>query len=297
MSFIVKEGEVVALFVAILWAFTATLFTLAGRRLGAYFVNTFRLILASIYLIITHKIMSDFYFPTNIKDSSIFYLSISGIIGLAIGDSLLFQSFLYIGTQRAMVIMSSWPLFSSLFALIFLGEKLSFIEFMGILLIVLGIAIIVSLKHEGERLQIKKRGITYALLGAICQAVGILLSKVGLMEGVSSLSGALIRMVSASIFMFLFFILNKRTKQSFKVDLKGYLYLFAGSIVGPFLGMWLSLIAVVRTKVGIASALMTTSPVLLIPLSFFLLKEKLKFLTILGTFLTVIGGIFLFLPN
>lgn len=294
-----KSGEIAALTTAVLWAFTATFFTISGRHIGSKWVNLLRLILASLYLMVTHKVVYDTFLPNFFENNGWIYLAISGIIGLALGDSLLFQSFLDIGTQKSMVIMSSWPLFSTLLAFIFLKESLNSVEIYGVILVVIGISFVLSSKVQSHSEVRPVRGVFLSFGGAICQAVGILFAKEGLSKGLSPLSGTVVRMIFATIFMVIFSVFLKALSKNKgrQLNLKGLLFAFLGSIVGPFLGVWLSLYAVSHAKVGVASALMTTSPVLLIPLSAFILEEKLRKWVIVGTFITVIGSILLFISK
>lgn len=294
-----KAGEIAALSTAILWAFTATFFTLAGRRIGSNAVNLLRLTLATCYLLITHWLIYGSPVPDFSLSNEWFYLGISGAIGLALGDSLLFQSFLDLGTQKAMVIMSSWPIFSSIMAFFFFGESLNAFELMGIVLTISGISIVITAKVESVHEVRPVRGVVLALGGAFCQAVGILFAKEGLMKGLPSLSGTVMRMIFATITMIIFSLCMKalKEKRESRLDPKGLMFAFFGSIVGPFLGVWLSLYAVSHAKVGVASALMTTSPVLLIPLSAMFLGDKLRKSVILGTFITVVGSALLFVSK
>ncbi len=294
-----KAGEIAALSTAILWAFTATFFTLAGRRIGSNAVNLLRLVLATGYLLISHWLIYGSPVPDLSLKHEWLYLGISGAIGLALGDSLLFQSFLDLGTQKAMVIMSGWPIFSSVLAFFFFGENLNSFELAGIVLTVTGISIVITGKVESIHEVRPVRGVILALGGALCQAIGILFAKEGLMKGLPSLSGTVMRMIFATLTMIIFSLclraMQEKTRR--KLDPKGLMFAFFGSIVGPFLGVWLSLYAVSHAKVGVASALMTTSPVLLIPLSAMFLGDKLRKSVILGTFITVIGSILLFVSK
>ncbi|MCX7830606.1 MAG: DMT family transporter, partial [Acidobacteria bacterium] len=251
-----KSGEIAALTTAVLWAFTATFFTIAGKHIGSKWVNLFRLVLASFYLLIAHYIAYGKLLPDFSENNGWIYLAISGAIGLALGDSLLFQSFLDIGTQKSMVIMSSWPLFSTLLAYIFLNESLNYVEIYGVILIVIGICFVVSSKVEPHSEPRPLRGVFLSLGGAVCQAAGILLAKKGLNEGLSSLSGTVIRMIFAALSMIVFSIFLKALsgEKAKSLNFKGMFFAFLGSIVGPFLGVWLSLYAVGHAKVGVASA-------------------------------------------
>ena len=79
----------------------------------------------------------------------------------------------------------------------------------------------------------------------------------------------------------------------FKKD--ALIFIIIGSIIGPFLGITFSLIAVANTFVGIASTLMATVPIVMLPFVYYYYKEKISLISILGAFVAVIGIAILFL--
>jgi drug/metabolite transporter (DMT)-like permease len=68
-----------------------------------------------------------------------------------------------------------------------------------------------------------------------------------------------------------------------------------GAVVGPLLGVSASLLAVQHAEVGVASTLMALPPVIILPISYFLLKERIGWQAILGTVLAIAGVAVLFL--
>ncbi|MCZ7665741.1 MAG: DMT family transporter [Chloroflexi bacterium] len=70
--------------------------------------------------------------------------------------------------------------------------------------------------------------------------------------------------------------------------------MLAGAFTGPFLGIWLSLIAVSLTRLGIASTLMALPPVILIPVEYFIFKRPVSNRGIIGTLLAFVGVMLLF---
>ena len=72
-------------------------------------------------------------------------------------------------------------------------------------------------------------------------------------------------------------------------------YLFMGSLVGPFLGVWLSLVAIQNTSVGIASTLMSLAPIFLLPVGKIIFKEPIGWRAVAGTVLALGGVAMLFL--
>jgi drug/metabolite transporter (DMT)-like permease len=75
-------------------------------------------------------------------------------------------------------------------------------------------------------------------------------------------------------------------------DRKAMVGLGVGSFFGPFLGVSLSLLAVQSTKAGIAAAIMSIVPILIIAPSALIFKERIKAKDVVGSVVAV-GGVFL----
>ena len=71
------------------------------------------------------------------------------------------------------------------------------------------------------------------------------------------------------------------------------LMLSGGAVAGPFLGVSLSLLAVHRTEAGVASAIMSITPVLLLPIAH-LRGDRVTAQAVAGTLLAVAGVAVLF---
>jgi drug/metabolite transporter (DMT)-like permease len=65
--------------------------------------------------------------------------------------------------------------------------------------------------------------------------------------------------------------------------------LLGGAIAGPFLGVWLSMMAIQSARIGIASTLMAMTPVLSLPLVRIVFKERVTVRAVLGTFVAMVG--------
>jgi drug/metabolite transporter (DMT)-like permease len=280
-------GELLSLYCAISWAFTAILFTSASKKIGVTNVNFIRLIFAFILLGITLLISKSYFIPSFSNIHSWFWLSLSGIIGFIFGDLFLFKSYLKIGFNQARLIMTLVPIFSSIFSFIILKEQPSFKQSIGILITVLGIIIAL---HKDKFLKIFNIGILFACLGALGQALGLVLSKYGL-KNLDAFSGVQIRIFS-SIIVFIFILtFQKKCLKFFKAfnDKKAILNVFIGTFIGIYLGVSLGLLALTYTKVSVASTIMATVPIILIPISIFFYKYKISLKEIIGTFVSILG--------
>lgn len=291
-------GEIAALITALLWSGTSIVFTEASIRAGSFYVNVTRLIIANICLALTILI---FQVEINISTSQLFNLILSGFIGLVIGDTFLFKAFQYIGARLSMLIMSLVPGMSALLAYIFLGEKISAIGIVGMLITISGISIVVLNRSEkpSSSYKIDYSGIFYAVMGALGQAIGLIFAKIAFNESdINGFVAAFIRISSSVLFIYPLFILITRIKNPFSVfknNKTAFTYTLIGSIIGPFFGITFSLIAVAHTKVGIASTLMSTVPIIMLPMVKFYYKENLSWIAILGAFLAVGGIVLLFM--
>jgi len=291
-------GEIAALVTALLWSGTSIVFTEASVRVGSFYVNVARLIIAMFCLALTVLI---FQIEINLSASQILNLILSGIIGLVIGDTFLFKAFQNIGARLSMLIMASVPGISAILAFIFLGEKISFTGIIGMLITILGISIVVLNRQEkpSSDYKIDYIGIFYAFMGAVGQAVGLIFAKNAFNESdINGFLAAFIRISSSVIFMYPLFVFITKIKNPFSIfrnNKVALTYTLIGSVIGPFFGITFSLISVAHTKVGIASTLMSTVPIIMLPLVKFYYKEKLTWIAIIGAFLAVGGVAMLFL--
>lgn len=291
-------GEIAALGTALCWSIGSIFFTISSRRIGHHVVNRLRLVVGLILLSITHYAITGQLIPQEVTSYHWFWFGLSGIVGFAIGDTMLFKSFVLIGPRLSMLMMSLVPVFGTLIAWLFLHEVLDLTTILAIIITLIGITWVILSRSKDTR---KKRHYTIGLLcgvgGAFGQALGLILSKQGLANNFPALDGNIIRIFIAAITVWLFSLFHGTIPTTFRAlkDQKAALTMSTGALLGPFLGVWLSLIAVQLTYVGIASTLMALSPVLLIPLSYLVFKEKITLAAILGTIVTVIGVALIFL--
>lgn len=286
-------GEIAALITAVLWSVTSIVFTEASLRVGSLLVNITRLVLAAVYLTLAIIILR---IEINISFNQFMNLAISGFIGLVFGDGFLFKSFQYIGARISMLIMALVPAMSTLLAYIFLGETISAIAIGGIFITLFGIAIVVlerGNKVEGKT-SVSFIGIFYGFLGAVGQAIGIIFAKEAFNQGpINGFLATQVRIISSLVFFIPLFFFVKQIKSPIKKfldDKKALIFTAIGSFVGPFLGITFSLIAISNAKIGIASTLMATVPIIMLPMVHFYYKEKLSVVSIIGALIAV-GGI------
>lgn len=292
-------GELAALATAICWSLSATFFEISGKKVGSLAVNYIRLITGFILICLFTLFTRGYLLPIDANSKNWIFLSISGLIGFFIGDLFLFQSYLELGSRVSMLIMASSPPITALLGFIVFGEKLSFLNMLGMIITLLGIAIVIlSRADEDNKVKVNYsiKGLSYAFLGALGQAVGLIFSKLG-MGSYNPFAATQIRIIAGFIGFTVLILYSKKLediKKAFK-DKKALITITIGSIFGPFVGVGLSLLSLQHTTAGISSTITSITPVTIIPLSIYVFKEKIKVKEIMGAIITVIGVAILFL--
>ncbi len=291
-------GEFAALATAICWSVTSVVFTAAGRRIGALQVNLYRLPLAVLLLTLTYFGLVG---GSEVPLSAVFWLAVSGVVGLAIGDTFLFQAMVSIGARLSMLLLSLAPPMTAILAFLFLGERISLVGVLGIGITLAGVSWVVAERTprtSGRRVRISGKGVLLGIFSALGQAVGLIFAKKGLVPEMHPLLATLVRMLSASLILWPLSLLIGRVKNPFALfrrDRTALRLVLTGVVFGPFLGVTLSLLSVKYTDTGVAATIMSTVPVLMLPLVVFYEKEHVSWRAVLGAVITVIGIALLFL--
>jgi len=300
-------GQVFALLTALCWAQNSLIYSHLGKKAGSDAVTHIRLWLALPIMLVVNFLFTGEVLPQDLPIAAFVYIFISGLLGFFVADLFLFRAFVEIGAREALVVMTTSPIFSLLFSRIFLKETLSWIKISGILIILAGVIWVIFEENidenKGRKINAapfrnhRFRGVLYALFGALTQAVGLIFAKKGMLDGVHPVSTNLIRITAGLAGLFIYSLIRKKVKSDFKSFQNGkmLLFLFFAVIVGPVLGIILSLYALNWAPVGIVTTLMQVSPIMLLPVDIFILKKKVSARAAFGTLLAVGGAALLFL--
>ncbi|MER2599252.1 MAG: DMT family transporter [Caldilineales bacterium] len=298
--------ELAAVAASALWSLTSIQFTLAGRRVGSSAVNYARLVLALLYLSLTHWFVTGQVWPVDASREHWLWMSLSGVVGLTLGDAALYQGYVLIGPRRTQLMMTSAPMFTTLAAWVLWRERLSLLQLLAIAITIGGIVWVVSEPRQGiSRQQFAgdhdpaayRKGVLLGVVAAVCQAIGLLLSREGLNDGFLPLSATVIRMAAATAAIVIISAARGETRRVWQhwQDRRALWLIGGGALTGPYIGVWLSMVAVQHGAMGIASTLLALAPVLLIPLSAWFFGERITQRSVLGTVLTLVGVGMIFL--
>lgn len=288
-------GELAAIGTAIFFALSATVFAIAGRGAGASAVNRSRLLLAALIATGIYWGTHGEPLPSDLPESAWLWLAVSGVLGLALGDDFLFRAYVLIGPRLAMLVFALSPAIAAGLSWVIFDETLSTLEIAGIALTLAGVAWVVT---EPKRPSPDVPGHSYgwgialALGGAFGQALGLITAKAGLGHGASPQAANCIRLMAAAAAIWLVTAATGRARQSLLMwtrDRGASAYTVLGALFGPIAGVWLSLVAIERAPIGVASTLMSLTPLFLLPLGRIVFQEPITFRAVAGTIVALAG--------
>jgi drug/metabolite transporter (DMT)-like permease len=298
-------GETAAVVTSCLWTTSSLCFTSAGRKIGSLSTNAYRTLIALGFLVIAHLVLLGTIFPLA-NNQQWFWMGISGVVGLGMGDGGLFAAYVMIGPRRSVLVMALAPIFASIGAFLMLDELLPQLAIIGIAVTLAGVVIVIQEEdeHSGEVSASKKAkvyGLFSALIGAIGQGAGLVLAKKGidLNPGMTlnPLSAALMRLILGALSIWAGMLLAGKLpelREAIK-SRDGMNNTALGAFIGPFLGITLSMVAVTYTETGIAQTLMSLMPVLIIPTVWIVYRQRTSWRGIVGAAIAVVGVAILFL--
>ncbi|MBB47426.1 MAG: hypothetical protein CMJ33_02515 [Phycisphaerae bacterium] len=297
------------------WVITSLSFTTAGKRFGSTSVNVVRSVLAAIFLLLLVAHLSGSFFPFQFS-LEIILLAVSGILGLAVGDQLIFASFNRAGPRLTLLVLNLVPVATAFLAWPLLNEPLNPYGWTGMLLTIVGVAWVV-VDQPGDRDEILKvdgnysprLGVILALMGVVSVSIGNVLAKQGMAPGdgpdrigalvaqdVRMLAGALAILVMAAIAG----ACSKRigtpplpdpSQRPGMALATGTLLI--GTALGPILGIILFLYSAALIKLAVTTTIVALTPVAILPFSHLVEHSPVTRKAVLGAMLGVAGVVLL----
>lgn len=291
------QGELAALGAALCWAVASTIYGYLGQKIPPVGLNLLKGILAIALLLLTLFIQSLLKLDQNLFQWNIVSLGLlmlSGVIGIAIGDTAFFSCLNRLGARKALLMETLAPPLTAILALFFLNENLSIITWSGILLTVLGIAWVITerVSDQNSTPSNLKQGLGFGLLAALSQATGATLSRLALTQmEISPLWSSLWRMLGGVSVLLLCLPFYRPTVHLMFNAIKSksfFAIILATTFLGTYLGIWLQQTSLKFTQAGIAQALSSTSPLLILPIVV-MLGDRVSFRAILGVIISLAG--------
>jgi len=284
-------GEALSILCAIFWAFAVIFFRKSGETVHPLALNVFKNSLAIGLFIITSLVLGQALLPFfPFKIYLLFILS--GALGIALGDTLFFNSLNRLGAGLTGIVTCMYSPFIITMSVVILGETLTILQIIGALLI---IAAVLIATYEKEKRKIEPKqlflGVLLGVLSSLATAVGVIMIK-PLMNTYPLLWLTEIRLLGgivALIIVLLFYPKRNMVINSL-IQTHGWIYTIIGSFFGAFLAMFVWLAGFKYTQASIASALHETSTIFIFIFAALILKEPINLRRIIGIILAFIGS-------
>lgn len=300
-------GELSAILAALCWTITSLSMERFGKGYSPWALNALTKLGGLIAVSILAFALSGQLLP-GANAAQWGMLLLSGILGFSLGDGFLYAAYQTLGARRTLLIFSANPVLTALMGWGFLGEALKAVHILGILLAVGGIMWVIQAdmgrqarakdKKSGQQpaYSIAARGLVFAALATLGQASGALLSKAG-MANLEAIPAAQIRLMGGVFGMaVLLSVLGKWPALVPALQQRnGRISVSVSVVLGTLIGMVLSMLAIKNSQVAVASILMSLMPVMILPISAFFLKIRVRPREIYGAAVTLLGVALLFM--
>lgn len=279
-------GTLAALGSAASWALGAILFKRLGDQLSSPGMALVKSLLSAVLVGLLLLVVGF----DKIDTQALLWLVLSGVLGIALGDTLFFAALKELSPHTLVVLLTGGQVLTVLLAVLFLGEAPSLKVWLGIGLVLAGITVVVWAKLSEEQQTSQLRGIVLGILSVVCMSFSLVIAKKGLLN-ISAMEGLFVRMLAAGLAMFLFSAFRWRAGDWLAPFKQPGLFwqFFASVCVITFGGFWLSLLAIKHLDVSIANTLNSAEPLFVLPLGYFLLKEKITLAALAGSVIAVAG--------
>ncbi len=291
--------ELAALAAATCWALTGMIAPVPAAHLGALHFNRWRQVFGTLVLGALVTLNGTW---GSLSWSVVPALILSGMLGIFVGDSLLFTALNRLGPRRAGILFAMNAPMAALLSWIWLGETLDLTAVIGIGVTAAGVALAILFGNRGQvttGLEAIKGpllvGVGIGLGAALGQALGIVIARPLMVDGLDPFAASLLRVgVAAACLSVVLQLPYETLKPKAALTWKMAAYSASVGLIGLGLGMTLLLFALSGGKAGIISTISATTPVIILPMLWFKTGIRPTFGAWAGAGLVVLGMALLF---
>ncbi len=253
-------GVMFALTAALFWALATSLY----RQMAGYWSPASLALIKSVVSVVLFLLWfagAGLVFWQH-EATTLVWLLISGVIGIAIGDTAIFYALYRMNERETLIVAeTAAPIFVVLAAFVLLSESLSLLQLAGVVLVIVGVDSVIGLRRVGTRGSFDKIGVAFALLAASCQAFGMIVSRLFLTTtDISAEETAFWRLLGATLVLPVWIVLRReKLKPRVPLNTPAVVRLMTAILLGTFFGILLLQLAVASLPAGLAQALIATS--------------------------------------
>ena len=282
-------GEFYALACAVVWAAAVILFKKSGEHLAplplAFFKNLLGLSLMLLTLLLWHQGSIP-----SLSIADVGLLLVSGLLGIAVGDSLYLRALHRVGAAPVAVAQTLYSPFVILLSLAFLGERLGLNQWLGVGLVLVGVLAVSAHGSPGLSRRDLAWGMGEGIAAVFAMAAGIVMAK-PVLDRADFLAVVAVRMFAGVVGLFLV-LLRGEGLAGLRADLaavRDWRPIIAASVLGTYLSMMLWLAGYKYTKASIAAVLNELAAIFILLLAVLFLRERVSARQVMGVLLAVSG--------
>ena len=280
-------GVFAALGTALCWAIAARLFRGTGNAFSPLTMNFWKGLI-SIGILAAVLV---FVQPVSLSTSAIVWLLISGFIGIGIGDTCFFKALQSIGDSQAVLVAETLaPLFTALFAMAFIGEWITWQQWVGVAVVLLSVDMVIKARKRSTTHVFATSGYLYGVAAALCQAIGAVVSRDILSTGdIDAASAAFLRLVGGMVFVVPFIAITKTRYMPVMENGKRIWPTFVlATLLGTTAAIYLQMFAFAYAKAAVVQTLIATSALMSLGVAW-ALGEKATKATFMWSAVALVG--------
>ncbi|HEX9819494.1 MAG TPA: DMT family transporter [Methylomirabilota bacterium] len=282
-------GAACALGAALAWSVTSLLARTLMPHYGSVTINAVRSGIAGTLLVGCVVTLHGPAVLVTMSATTFVLLALSIVAAIGVGDTVFFESTRAIGLGRAMTIATTYPIGAALLASALLDERITTAVAVGTLLTLGGVALIVSVRSEGETRPARLGfGVGMAVIASVAWAVSTVMMKAPLHE-IEPLTAQAVRLPLASVLLFLT-PWARGAGAALREAGRGPLVRIGVLSVITAVSSVLFVASLKYAGVTVGAVLSSTAPLFALPLGVIFLGERASPWTVLGA-LVAVGGI------
>jgi drug/metabolite transporter (DMT)-like permease len=267
-------GELCALGAALVWAAAVILFRKSGETTAPFALNLYRVGVSGVLLTSVAVIAGEPLLAGR-SASDLGWLALSGIIGIALSDTLFHRCLNMVGAGLNAIVDCLYSPFVAVFAFALLGERLGPWQLGGMAFVVGGVLITSkAIPPAGSTTRDLVVGILWGTGAMATLALGVILAK-PVLETSSVLWASAIRQIASFAVMapVALALPDRRRVWSVFRPNPSWRYTLPGTVLGSFLALLLWLAGMKLTEAGKAAILNQTSTIFILVLASLFLRE------------------------
>ena len=280
-------GVFAALGTALCWAIAARLFRGTGNAFSPLTMNFWKGLISIVILAVVLVVVQ----PTGLSTHAILWLLLSGLIGIGIGDTCFFKALQSIGDSQAVLVAETLaPLFTALFAMAFIGEWITWQQWVGVAVVLFSVDMVIKARKRSTTHVFATSGYLYGVGAALCQAIGAVVSRDILSAGeIDAASAAFLRLVGGMFFVVPFIALTKtRYMPVIENGNRVWPAFVLATLLGTTAAIYLQMFAFAYAKAAVVQTLIATSALMSLGVAW-VLGEKATRATIIWSGVALIG--------